>query len=59
MKEYVCNNYCSDDTSQVGEQTAGNSVTGVLDADRAEVNGKNVESSVGGTLENTTQTTNE
>ena len=51
-EKQVANEDGGNHSGQIGQQAAGYGMTGVFDVDTAEVDGKNIEGSIGGTLEN-------
>lgn len=59
LEKHVAYGYGGYHPGKVGKQTAGHGVAGVLDAHTAEVDGKNVEGGIGGTLEYAGQTSYE
>ncbi len=58
-EEQVADEDGGDDAGEVGQQAAGHGMARLADADRAEVDGKDVEGGVGGSLEDAAQATNE
>lgn len=58
-EEEVGNGEGGEDACQVGKEAAGDGMACVANADRAEIDGKDVERGVGGALEDAGEATNE
>jgi len=59
FEEHISYGDGSDDSSQVGEKSAGYGVTGITYAYASEVDCKDIKGGIGRSLEDTTQTTDE